>query len=437
MPAAVREELNEKLPRIGQSPEAAYEDFSRLVLPYGNGNSHPRFWGWVQGSGLALGVIADMLASAMNPHMAGFNQAPRAVEEQVMSWLVELMGFPEAASGLLTSGASMANLTALATARHAKADWDIRRLGVRGGSRAMVAYCSTETHSCMERAMELMGLGSEALRLIPVDADFRMDVAALGRAVELDIKDGLLPFCVVANCGTVNTGAIDDLPAISAVARKHNLWFHVDGAFGALAMLSPKLRSRVEGLAEADSVAFDLHKWMYLPFEVGCVLVRDAVGQRATFTVSPAYLGNEQRGVIAGGLPFADRGMELTRGFKALKVWMCMKAYGVSAFAAAIEENVAQAEFLRELVGKHEELEMLAPVSLNVVCFRFARGTRPLDEVNREIIVRLQETGTAVVSSTSIGGKLAIRCAIVNHRTKRADLERFVEAVVATGKSLG
>ena len=439
MPSAVRSELNEPLPRAGQSPQRAYEDFARLVRPFGNGNSHPRFWGWVQGSGLPLGAMADMLAAAMNPHLAGFDHAPRLVEEQVLQWLSSLMDFPKNTSGLLTSGASMANLIALTVARNAKADWDIRRLGVRGGSRPLIAYCCSESHSCMQRAIEMLGLGSDALRLIPTDAAFRMDVSELDKAIERDRSAGLLPFCVIANCGTVNTGAIDDLEAVSEIARHNDLWFHVDGAFGALAAISPLLKSRVAGLESADSVAFDLHKWMYLPFEVGCVLVKNAEAQREAFAVSPAYLGSETRGVLVGGLPFADRGVELTRGFKALKVWMCIKAYGIDAFAESIEKNVGQAEYVGRLVANHGELELLAPISLNVVCFRYAPANGAadkLDAVNREIILRLQESGTAVVSSTNIGGKLAIRCAIVNHRSQQSDFDRFISAVLDEGKKI-
>ncbi|HWR36782.1 MAG TPA: pyridoxal-dependent decarboxylase [Clostridia bacterium] len=436
MPQDVRRRLDEPLPAHGQSPEAAYEQFNELVRPYCNGNAHPRFWGWVQGSGLPLAMIADMLAAGINPHMAGFDQAPRLVEEQVLRWLSSMMGFPDTASGLMTSGASMANTVALTVARSAKADWDVRREGVRAGSWQLTAYCSEETHSCIQKAMELLGIGSNALRRIPTDAEYRIDLDKLEAELDRDVANGFEPFCIIGNAGTVNTGAIDNLTALARIAKQRGIWFHVDGAFGALASISPKLRERVTGLELADSVAFDLHKWMYLPFESGCVLVKDAVAHARTFAVSPAYLGGDERGIIAGGLPFADRGIELTRGFKALKVWMCLKAYGVETFAAYIERNVEQANYVGHLVRESENLQLLTPISLNIVCFRYAAAALDagiLDSINREIMLQLQETGVAVVSSTMLDGKLALRCAIVNHRSEQSDFDELISAVRSIG----
>jgi glutamate/tyrosine decarboxylase-like PLP-dependent enzyme len=436
MPDEVEARLEEPVPYQGLGEEEAYRSFLRDVLPYPNGNLHPRFFGWVQGNGTPLGMMADMLASGMNPHLAGFNHAPARVERQVIRWFVELMGFPAQASGLLVLGGSMASLLGIAVARHARGGPDLRGEGVRAGPRLMF-YASSETHGWLDKSLDLMGLGQRSLRTIPADRDFRIDVAALRAAIAEDRAGGLRPCCVIGNAGTVGTGACDDLRALAALCREEGLWLHVDGAFGALTRLSDRLRHVVDGIELADSIAFDLHKWMYQPFDVACVLVRDGELHRAAFARTAPYLAVLERGTIAGGLPFADLGIDLSRGFRALKVWMSLRAYGVDKFARLIEQNVRQATALAEQVRATPDLELLAPVPLNIVCFRYAPRAVPahrLDELNQEILLRLQETGTAVPSSTLIGGAFAIRCAIVNHRTKLADIERLVRAVVLLGR---
>ncbi|HEY0143204.1 MAG TPA: pyridoxal-dependent decarboxylase [Thermoanaerobaculia bacterium] len=433
MPAAVRAALREPLPRDAQGPDAAYADFLENVLPYRNGNLGPRFWGWVQGNGTPVGMLADFLASAMNPHLAGFDHAPALVEQQVIDWLVELMGMPSGASGVLTSGGTVANLIGLAVARQAKCGFDVREDGMQSEHPLLTVYCSTEAHGWARRAMEVLGLGNRALRRVAVDAELRMDVDALREAIAADRAKGARPICVIATAGTVNTGAIDDLVRIANLCAEENLWFHVDGAFGALARLAPSLADRVRGMERADSLAFDLHKWGYLPFEVGCALVRDPELHKATFELKGRYLDPTDRGVIAGGLPFAERGLELTRGFKALKVWMSFKAHGVDAIAELIEQNVAQAAYLAKRIEEHPELALTAPVALNVVCFRYVPGD---DAANREILMRVQEEGIAVPSSTVAGGHYSIRCAITNHRSRLEDFDLLVEAVVRIGRSL-
>jgi glutamate/tyrosine decarboxylase-like PLP-dependent enzyme len=439
MPPEVRASFGEPLPHVGEGEEAAYRAFVERVLPYPNGNLHPRFWGWVQGNGIPLAMMAEMLSAGLNAHLAGFNQAPALVEHQVLAWLAEMMGMPRGTSGLLVTGGTMANVLGLAVARHAGAGFDVRSEGLQGDHPRLMVYGSTETHGWAMRACEFLGLGRESFRAIAVGDDYRVDVDALRAAIREDRARGLRPICVIGNAGTVNTGAIDDLRALAALCRAESVWFHVDGAFGAIARISPALRPLVAGLDEADSLGFDLHKWMYLPFDCACVLVRDAAVHRATFASTAVYLAETERGVIAGGLPFAERGIDLTRNFKALKVWLSLKAYGVDAFAHMVEQNVAQVRHLAERIVAERELELLAPVSLNVVCYRFApAGVSPsrLDALNEEILVRLQETGVAVPSGTTIGGRFAIRVANVNHRSRREDFDALADATLAIGHAL-
>jgi aromatic-L-amino-acid decarboxylase len=433
MPPAVRIALTtEPLPRTAQTAERAYADFVTNVLPFTNGNRHPRFWGWIQGSGTPLGMMADMLASGMNPHCAGLDQSSKLVELQVIAWLAELMGFPTNASGVLVSGGTMANVLGLAVARHARAGFDVREQGMYGAESRLTIYASAEVHSWAQKAVELFGLGHASLRRVPVDGEFRIRIDALRDMLDADGVLGLKPICVVGTTGTVNSGATDDLDALADLCAERKLWFHVDGAFGALARLVPALAPALKGIERADSLAFDLHKWMYLPFEVACVLVRDRALHEATFSVNPSYLTDEGRGVIAGGLPFADRGIELTRNFKALKVWLSLKAHGVDTFARAIEQNVEQARRFAERIVKIKDVVLCAPVSLNIVCFRVAPtalSPEQQDAHNKELLLRIQETGLAIPSGSRIAGRYVIRVACSNHRSVWADFELLAEGV--------
>ncbi|HTG51004.1 MAG TPA: pyridoxal-dependent decarboxylase, partial [Gemmatimonadales bacterium] len=300
-------------------------------------------------------------------------------------------------------------------------------------------YGSSETHSWSKKACELLGLGDSALRRIPVDDEYRVDVAALRAAIAKDRAAGHRPICVIGNAGTVNTGATDDLQALASICREESLWFHVDGAFGAFAAMVPSLRASVAGMEQADSIAVDLHKWGYLPFEVGLVLVRHPDVHRATFAISSSYLDATPRGIVAGGFPFADLGVQLSRGFRALKVWMSLKAHGSDAWGRLVEQNVAQARHLRDRVLAEPRLELLAPAPLNVVCFRYVvpgLDAAALDAVNEEILLRVQERGIAVPSSTVLGGRFALRVAITNHRSRLEDFDLFVDAVLSIGAEL-
>ena len=330
VPAETRAALDEPLPRGPTDTEEVYQQFREHILPYPTGNIHPRFWGWVMGTGTPLAMLADMLASGMNAHLAGYDQSPAMIERQVIRWMAELLGFPVDASGLLVSGGTVANLVGLAVARNVGAGYDIRADGLQREARR--ASCSTA------RARPTAGPGRRAscwawatgrFRRIPVSPAYEVDVAALRAAIAADRAAGHRPFCVIGNAGTVNTGATDDLRALAALCREERLWFHVDGAFGAFAALAPSLRAIGWPVwSRPTRIAVDLHKWGYLPFEVGLALVRHPDAHRATFAAASSYLDPTPRGIVAGGLPFAELGMQLSRGFRALKVWMSLKSHG-------------------------------------------------------------------------------------------------------------
>ncbi len=440
VPAEVKASLEEPAPLEPSDVTAVYEQFRHDILPYPTGNIHPRFWGWVMGTGTPVAMLADMLASGMNPHLAGYDQSAALVERQVVRWMAELLGQPADSSGLLVSGGSMANLVGLAVARNTRAGFDVREVGLQEPEvPRLVFYGSRETHSWARKSAELLGLGNSAFRRVPVTRDYRIDLDALRSAIVADRKAGVRPFCVIGNAGTVNTGATDDLRALARIAREEELWFHVDGAFGAFAALAPSLKGIVAGMEEADSLAVDLHKWGYLPFEIGLALVRDEASHRAAFATRSSYLDATPRGIVAGGLPFAELGVQLSRGFRALKVWMSLKTHGTRAFGRLVEQNVRQALHLRDLIEADPRLELLAPVPLNVVCFRFKSpglDDATLDRVNQEILIRVQEQGIAVPSSTVLEGRFALRVAITNHRSRMEDFDLFVGAVTRIGEEL-
>jgi aromatic-L-amino-acid/L-tryptophan decarboxylase len=439
IPEHVKRTFADPVPMEPQGAQSAYDEFRRNILPYPTGNIHPRFWSWVSGTGSAGGMLAELLSAAMNSSAHGGDHAAVYVERQVVSWLKQALGYPEQASGLLVGGGSMANFVGLAVARNAKAGWNVKTDGMAGGSRPLVVYCSTETHSSVGKAVELLGLGSHRLRQIGVDGDFRIRIDRLSCAVADDRACGNDPICVVANAGSVNSGAIDDLTALADVCRDEDLWLHVDGAFGAIPAISPKLRPLLRGMDRADSLAFDLHKWMYMPYDVGCVLVRHPRHHRDAFSYAAAYLNSQNRGLAGGPDWFSHYGLELSRGFRALKVWFSLKEHGLKTYQSLVEQNVAQARYLGDLVAGDEQLELLAPIPLNVVCFRYRGRLQDetiLKDVNQEILFRLHESGVAAPSGTVIGGRFAIRVANVNHRSRREDFELLVREVIRLGNEI-
>jgi aromatic-L-amino-acid decarboxylase len=439
IPEGVKDNLRKPLPLDPQEPEDIYEEFLDYILPHPMGNIHPRFWGWVIGTGTALGMLAELLAAGMNPNLGGGDHGANYVEAQVLAWCKEMLGYPPEASGLLVSGCSMANLVGLTVARNTMAGFDVRREGLQAAQKPMTFYGSVETHSSNHKAVELLGLGSAAFRRIPVDAEFQIALPALEAAVSQDREDGFHPICVIGNAGTVNTGAIDDLDALADFCERERLWFHVDGAFGALAALSPDLRPLLSGLERADSLAFDLHKWMYVPYEIGCALVRDEADHRYTFSLTPDYLAHAERGLAGGSLWFSEYGVQLSRGFRALKAWMSIKEHGIEKYGRLIKQNVDQARYLARLVDDAPQLERMAPVPLNIVCFRF-RGVSSdcvdLNSINREILARLHEQGIAVPSYTTLSDNYALRVAITNHRSRREDFELLVREVIRLGEDI-
>jgi aromatic-L-amino-acid decarboxylase len=441
VPDATKRALSTGVPHEPCPIEAVYQEFTQHILPYPTGNIHPRFWGWVMGTGTPVAMLSDMLASGMNSWLGGFDHSGTLVEAQVIAWLTEVLGFPRSASGVLTSGCTTANIIALAIARRAKASFDVRTAGLQGSPNQtpLVVYCSTETHSWIDKGVELLGIGTAYLHKVPANEHYQLDLRALRDAIATDRAKGLTPICVVGTAGTVNTGATDDLTGLGDLCRREGLWFHVDGAFGALAMLSRKWRPTVAGLALADSLAFDLHKWMYMPFEAGCLIVRDGHQHRQTFAATASYMKSQGRGVAPNPPEFVHLGIDMARSFKALKIWMCLKTYGLDAYGRLIEQNIDQAHYLAELIELDDHLELLAPVTLNVVCCRYTAARcdeARLNDLNEEIVIRLQESGIAVPSTTKIRDRSAIRVAVTNHRSRRADFALLVKHVRAIGDEL-
>jgi aromatic-L-amino-acid/L-tryptophan decarboxylase len=438
MPERVRAAYLAPLPENPTPLDEVYREITENLMPYPMGNIHPRFWGWYMGAGNFTGALGDFLAAIDGSNLGGGNTAAAQMDRQVVNWLKSMMGFPANASGTLTSGGSMANAIGLTVARNTMAGVDVRVEGITALPQPLRFYASDQAHSCHQKAMEILGLGSRALRHVASDGNFCMDVAALEQAIAEDRAAGLRPACVIATAGTTNTGAFDDFHAIAAVCRREGLWFHVDGCIGALIKIAPGNRVLVDGIEAADSLALDPHKWLHTPFEAGCALVRDAKKHYGTFTLHPEYLEEKQRGVAAGEMLF-DYGFELSRGFKALKIWMSLKEQGTAKFGRLIDQNIAQGAFLTQLIGAEPRLELMAPTAINIACFRY-RGEgateASLKALNTEIMLRLQEAGTAVPTDTTVHGRHCLRVAINNHRTRREDLQLLVNETVRLGIEL-
>lgn len=433
IPQEMRALFHEGLPREPSGLAVVHDTFMRDILPFSVGNAHPGFMGWVHGGGTPVGMLAEMLAAGLNANLGGRDQIPVEVERQILRWVRELFGFPETASGLFVTGSSMANLIAVLVARTAADGAAVRHRGVAAGGKHLIAYASAGAHGCIAQAMDIAGLGTDALRVIPVNEQFQMDVAALERAIAADRSCGLTPFLVVGTAGTVDVGAVDDLAVLADIAEREEVWFHVDGAYGALAMLSPDMAPRFAGIERSDSIAFDFHKWGQVPYDAGFILVRDGELHHSTFAAPAAYLKREARGMAAGSPWPCDFGPDLSRGFRALKTWFTIKVYGADRLGEMIANTCALARYLKQRIEETPMLELLAPVSLNIVCFRYVSADA--DRVNADIVVALQESGIVAPSTTTINGRLAIRAAIFNHRTSPDDIDALISATIAQGKA--
>lgn len=430
-PQPVRTSFKSPLPRSGTDLADVYSEFLSNILPFTIGNVHPGFMGWVQGGGTPIGMLAELLAATLNANVGGRDQIPVEVERQVIQWVRELFGFPASATGLFVTGSSMANMIGVLVARTNALGKAVRSKGI-GIGRPLTAYTSEAAHRCISQALDLTGLGTDALRRIPADKQGRLDIGLLKAAIADDRTNGFQPFIVVGTAGTVDIGAIDPLSEIARIAKSEGLWFHVDGAYGALAMMSQELAPHFSGIEMADSIAFDFHKWAQVQYDAGFILVRDGALHEATFASPAAYLAREVDG-MAGNSPWiCDFGPDLSRGFRALKTWMTIKFYGADRLGHVMSESCKLARYLQNKIEAHHDLELLAPVTLNIVCFRYISAEA--DIVNRKIVIALQQSGIAAPSTTTLRGAVAIRVALFNHRTEQRHVDAMFEAVLKFGQ---
>lgn len=423
----------------GRGTDVLVDELIENILPYATGNIHPRFFGWVHGTGLPVALLAELVASTMNSNCGGRDHGAIYVEREVIDWCRRCFGFPDGASGVLVTGTSQATVIALAAARTRALGAKSRAEGIRDLPR-LVAYGAEGVHNAAAKALELLGLGSDSLRRVPRGRDGAMDMDRLEAMVARDRGQGLRPFCVVGTAGSVDLGEFDDLNAIADFCGEHRLWFHVDGAFGAWARLArAPWNEFTRGIERADSLAFDFHKWMYVQYDCGAVLIRDEAAHRAAFAARPDYLTPQSEG-LGGGEPwFCDYGVDLSRGFRALKVWAALRAHGAEAFSRAITRNCELAAHMASCVEADPGLRLAHPVRLNVCCFSAAPSDwepEAQDRLNTRVAQLLQLAGDAVFSTTRIDGSVVLRAAITNHRTTRSDVEDAVSSAARAAADL-
>jgi aromatic-L-amino-acid/L-tryptophan decarboxylase len=434
-PIAVRDRFTSPLPHAERDLAAVLADFNRDIVPYVTGNTHPLFMGWVHGAGTPVGMIAEMLAAGLNANCGGRDHIGIEVERQIARWSAELFDWPCDASGIFVTGTSIANFLGLLVARNKALGDAVRSAGLRAAPAQLTAYTSAQAHGCITQAVELAGIGSANLRLVPTDAEGAMSLDGLQVAIAEDRRLGHHPFLIVATAGTVNTGAFDNLARVADIALTESLWFHVDGAFGALAALAPSLRPRLAGIERADSIAFDFHKWVHVPYDAGFLLVRDAQAHRRTFANPVAYLQRSPHGLAAGAVWPCDLGPDLSRGFRALKTWFTFQTLGADRIGASIEHCCQVARHLERKLRDHPLFELAAPVALNVVCWRVRDAAD--DQIHQAIIMDLHEAGIAVPSLTTLEGRPAIRAAIINHRTTTQHIDDFMQALAGAAERHG
>jgi aromatic-L-amino-acid/L-tryptophan decarboxylase len=443
-PSAVRDALDlaGPLPEAGTDPGLLLERTTKLLFEHSLFNAHPRFFGYITAPPAPIGILGDFLAAAVNPNVGAWTLSPAAteIEAQTVRWIATLIGYPAECGGLLVSGGNMANLVCFFAARAAKAGWNVRERGVAAeAGRTLRVYCSAETHTWIQKAADLAGLGTSSIRWIPADKAQRMDVSALRRQIEADAAAGDVPCLVVGTAGSVSTGAVDPLPEIGAVCREYGVWFHVDGAYGGFAAAVPEAPEELRALSEADSVAVDPHKWLYAPLEAGCALVRDPEALRAAFAYHPPYYHFEEFATN-----YVDYGPQNSRGFRALKVWLALRHVGAAGYRRMIADDIRLSRAMAEAVGRHAELE-LATQCLSITTFRYVPVDlrtrvgeelveRHLDALNRELLDRLQRGGEAFVSNGVIDGRYVLRACIVNFHTTSHDVDALPEIVARTGR---
>ncbi|MGH7584174.1 MAG: pyridoxal phosphate-dependent decarboxylase family protein [Gemmatimonadales bacterium] len=445
-PGAVAALFDAPVPEAAEPVAALLADWREKIIPNSSRQGSPRWFGFVNGSGTQIGALADAMASALNPNCGGWRASPAAteIERRTIRWLAELIGYAPDCGGVFVSGGTMANAAALRTALHAKATWDLSTEGLqqRGGAGRMAIYLADhETHVSLLRAVDLLGLGRAALRQVPSHDDFTMDVTALERMIDDDVAAAMRPFCILGNVGSINVGAIDDIDALADVAARRGLWLHVDGACGALGGILPELRPQLAAMARADSVSFDAHKWLGVPYEAGCLLVRDPETLRAAYTMHATYLLPAEENEY-DGLNYFEYGPQLSRSWRAFKVWMTLRYYGAAGIRTFFRQTIACATRLHELVAASADFEVVQPAPLlYIYSFRWApealRGDDELlDQLNQKISDELQRRKIAFAMTTRIHGRVTQRLSICSHRTTLADIDATVEAMRAIGAEL-
>lgn len=445
-PQAIRQLLGTAtLPEKGAPAADLLAEATDLLFDHSLFNGHPKFWGYITAAPAPIGVLADFLAAAVNPNVGAFTLSPMAteIEAQTVRWIANLIGYPRTAGGLLVSGGNMANFVCFLAARKAKAPWDLQTEGIAAGSTRLVAYVSKETHTWIDKAADLFGLGANAVRWIGVNEQQQMDMVALEEQIIADRAAGLLPFLVVGTAGTTSTGAVDPLPEIAALCRRYDLWFHVDGAYGAPAAALPDASPDLVGLREADSIALDPHKWLYSPLEAGCALVRNPDHLVETFSHHPTYYNFD--GVQKDPpINYYAFGMQNSRGFRALKVWLALRQVGRAGYVEMIGDDIALAKALHQAIGNHPALQAVTQ-NLSITTFRFVPPDLPADpasvepylnELNAALLNQLQTSGVAFVSNALVDGKYLLRACIVNFRTTLADIEALPPLVAQLGRRL-
>ena len=441
-PSDVRQGLppEDRLPDGGTDPGPLLDEITEHLFAKSLCNGHPRFFGYITSSAAPLGILGELLAAAVNPNVGAWKLSPVAteVEAQTVRWIADLIGVPTTCGGLLVSGGNMANIVCFLAARTAKASWDVRKTGVRGAGAALRVYGSTETHTWIQKAADLSGIGTDAVRWVKTDDQHRIDVSSLRAEIERDRADGHHPFMVVGTAGTVSTGAIDPLPEVAAVCREYDLWFHVDGAYGAFAAKAPGAPADLAGIGDADSVAVDPHKWLYAPLEAGCVLVRRPSDLTNTFSYHPSYYNFEET-----EMNYVDFGLQNSRGFRALKVWLTLRQVGRTGCLEMIARDCRLAERLHRVIREHAAFEVFTQ-SLSITTFRYVPpdlraglGTadveQHLDRLNRQLLTAVEQSGELFLSNALVGGRFALRACIVNFRTTEADVDAVPTLVARLG----